>query len=126
MKKLKVFVLAASLIIAGNAMAQTKIGYIRIDDMVSLMPEIPRIDSLLKIFQTDSLNNEYSTLVQLYQFKDSVYRDSIRTKPAVRKQIEGELPGLIYQIQNWQSISQQAVENKQGELLQPVYKKVYD
>ena len=36
------------------------------------------------------------------------------------------MPGLIYQIQNWQSISQQAVENKQGELLQPVYKKVYD
>jgi len=87
MKKLKVFVLAASLIIAGNAMAQTKIVYIRIDDMVSLMPEVPRIDSLLKIFQTDSLNNEYSTLVQLYQFKDSVYRDSIRTKPAVCKQI---------------------------------------
>src|SRR5258706_11201478 len=126
MKKLKVLVLAVSLMIAGSAMSQTKIGYIRIDDMVSLMPEIPRIDSLLKIFQTDSLNEEYGTLVQLYQFKDSVYRDSARTKPAVRKQIEGELPGLIYQIQNWQSISQQAVENKQGVLLQPVYKKVYD
>ena len=127
MKKLKVFVLAASLIIASNAMAQTKIGYIRIDDMVSLMPEIPRVDSLLKIFQTDSLAGEYSTLIQLYQFKDSVYRDSIHKAPAaVRKQIEGELPGLIYQIQNWQTISQQAVENKQGELLQPVYKKVYD
>jgi outer membrane protein len=64
--------------------------------------------------------------VQLYQFKDSVWRDSVRTKPAVRKQLEEELPGLIYQIQNWQSISQQKVENKQGELLQPVYKKVYD
>ena len=127
MKKLKVLVLAASLMITGSAMSQTKIGYIRIDDMVSLMPEIPRIDSLLKIFQTDSLTNEYSTLVQLYQFKDSVYRDTIhKAQPAVRKQIEGELPGLIYQIQNWQSISQQAVENKQGELLQPVYKKVYD
>jgi outer membrane protein len=126
MKKLKVFVLAASFIIASSAIAQTKIGYIRIDDMVSLMPEIPRVDSLLKIFQTDSLAGEYSTLIQLYQFKDSVYRDSVRTKPAVRKQIEGELPSLIYQIQNWQTISQQAVENKQGELLQPVYKKVYD
>ena len=127
MKKLKVLVLAASLIITGSAMSQTKIGYIRIDDMVSLMPEVPRIDSLLKIYQSDSLANEYSTLVQLYQFKDSVYRDSIhKAQPAVRKQIEGELPGLIYQIQNWQSISQQAVENKQGELLQPVYKKVYD
>jgi outer membrane protein len=126
MKKLKLFLLATALITAGSAMAQTKIGYIRIDDMVSLMPEIPRIDSMLKIYQSDSLGEEYSSLIQLYQFKDSVYRDSVRTKPAVRKQLEGELPGLIYQIQNWQSISQQKVENKQGELLQPVYKKVYD
>jgi outer membrane protein len=126
MKKLKLFVLSVALITACSAVAQNKIGYIRIDDMVSLMPEIPRIDSLLKIYQNDSLGEEYSSLIQLYQFKDSVYRDSIRTKPAVRKQIEEELPGLIYQIQNWQAISQQKVENKQGELLQPVYKKVYD
>ena len=127
MKKLKVFLFAAALITASGTIAQTKIGYIRIDDMVSLMPEIPGIDSLVKKYQSDSLSHEYNTLIQLYQFKDSVYRDSIHKAPeAVRKQIEGELPGLIYQIQNWQSISQQAVENKQGELLQPVYKKVYD
>jgi outer membrane protein len=126
MKKLKLFLLAAALITAGSTIAQSKFAYIRIDDMVSLMPEIPKIDSLLKIYQTDSLAEEYGSLVQLYQFKDSVYRDSLKTKPAVRKQIEGELPGLIYQIQNWQSISQQAFENKQGQLLQPVYKKVYD
>lgn len=126
MKKLKVLLLAVSLIIAGSVMSQTKIGYIRIDDMVSLMPEIPRIDSLVKIYQSDSLGDEYRSLVEVYQFKDSLYRDSVRTKPAVRKQLEDELPGLLYQLQNWQSISQQKVENKQGELLQPVYKKVYD
>jgi outer membrane protein len=126
MKKLKVFLLAALLIAGSSAMAQTKIGYIRIDDMVSLMPEISGIDSLVKKYQADSVAEEYSSLIQLYQFKDSVYRDSLKTKPAVRKQIEEELPGLIYQIQNWQGISQQKIENKQNELLQPVYKKVYD
>lgn len=126
MKKLKVIMLATALIIAGNAMAQMKIGYIRIDDMVGLMPEIPGIDSLVNIYQTDSLGDEYRTLIEVYQFKDSAYRDSIGTKPAVRKQIQEELPGLIYQIQNWQSISQQKTEAKQNELLAPVYKKVYD
>jgi outer membrane protein len=126
MKKLKVFLLASALIIAGSSFAQTKIGYIRIDDMVGLMPEIPHIDTLVKKYQVDSLGEEYSSLIQLYQFKDSVYRDSVRTKPAVRKQIEEELPGLVYQIQNWQAISQQKIENKQNELLQPLYKRVYD
>jgi len=126
MKKLKVFLLATSLIVAGSVVAQTKIGYIRIDDMVGLMPEIPKIDSLVTTYRTDSLGEEYRTLIEVYQFKDSAYRDSVRTKPAVRKQIEEELPGLIYQIQNWQAISQQKIENKQNELLQPIYKKVYD
>jgi outer membrane protein len=126
MKKLKVFLLATGLIVAGSAMAQMKLGYIRIDDMVGLMPEIPKIDSLVTTYRTDSLGEEYSSLIQLYQFKDSVYRDSLKTKPAVRKQIEEELPGLIYQIQNWQSISQQKTENKQNELLNPIYKRVYD
>jgi len=127
MKKLRVVLLIATLVVAGSASAQTpKIGYIRIDDMVSFMPEVEKIDSLLKIYQSDSLAEEYKSLVDLYQFKDSTYRDTIRTKPAVRKQLEEELPSLLYQLQNWQAISQQKIENKQGELLQPVYKKVYD
>lgn len=126
MKKLKVFLLAAALVVTSSAMAQIKIGYIRIDDMVGLMPEIPGIDTLINVYQTDSLGNEYRTLIEVYQFKDSAYRDSIGTKPAVRKQIQEELPGLIYQIQNWQTIAQQKTESKQNELLAPVYKKVYD
>ncbi len=127
MKKVRVLLVAATLIITSIASAQTtKIGYIRLDDMVSFMPEVEKIDSLLKIYQADSLAEEYKSLVDLYQFKDSTYRDTVRTKPAVRKQLEEELPGLLYQLQNWQAISQQKIESKQGELLQPVYKKVYD
>jgi len=127
MKKFRVILLAAMIILASNAFAQTtKIGYIRIDDMVSFMPEVDKIDSLLKIYQADSLAEEYKSLVDVYQFKDSLYRDTAKTKPAVRKQLEEELPGLLYQLQNWQAISQQKMEGKQNELLQPVYKKVYD
>jgi outer membrane protein len=127
MKKiLTVTVLTMGLLFANNADAQIKIGYIRIDDMVGLMPETTKIDSLLERYQADSLNPEYASIVSRYQFKDSVYRDSLKTPPAVRKEIEKELPGLIYQIQNWQQIVQQATENKQNEYLAPIYRKVYD
>jgi outer membrane protein len=44
----------------------------------------------------------------------------------VRKQITTELPGLIYQIQNWDQIAQRATQNKQNALLAPAYRKVYD
>jgi outer membrane protein len=127
MKKfLTVIVLATGLLFANNSNAQIKIGYIRIDDMVSIMPETAKIDSLLERFQADSINPKYAQIVSLYQYKDSVYRDSVKTPPAVRKQIEEELPGYIYQIQNWQQIVNQALEAKQNEYLAPIYRKVYD
>ncbi len=127
MKKiLSVIVLGAGLLFASNAGAQMKVGYIRIDDMVGLMPETQKIDSLLERYQNDSINPQYGQIVSLYNYKDSVYRDSVKTPPAVRKQIEQELPSLIYQIQNWQQIVNQALEAKQNEFLAPIYRKVYD
>lgn len=127
MKKiLTVVVLAAGLLFAGNVNAQSKFGYISLETMVRIMPETAKLDSILERYQADSINPQYAQIVSLYQYKDSVYRDSLKTPPAVRKQIEQELPTLIYQIQNWQQIVNQAVEARQNELLEPIYKKVYD
>ena len=106
-------------------MAQTKFGYIRVDDVVALMPATAKVDSLLEIYQKDSIQPEYSNVVANYQFKDSLYRDSIKTPASVRQQLAKELPALIYQIQNWQQISQQAMEEKQNKLLAPIYTEVY-
>jgi outer membrane protein len=127
MKKfLSVIVMAACLLLSGEAVAQTRIGYISIENMVRLMPETAKIDSLLEQYQNDSINPQYAQIVALYQYKDSVYRDSVKTPAVVRKQIEQELPTLIYQIQNWQTIVNQAMESKQNELLAPIYNRVYD
>lgn len=125
MKKLKVLAIVVSLLVTGSAMAQTKFGYIRVDDVVALMPATAKLDSLLELYQRDTIQPEYASLVENYQFKDSAYRDSARTPASVRAQIAKELPGLIYQIQNWQQISQQALEAKQNQLLAPIYNEVY-
>jgi len=126
MKKIfSVGVLALGLLIAGNAGAQVKIGYISIDNMVRVMPETSKIDSLLERYQSDSINPQYAQIVALYQYKDSVYKDSVKTPAVVRKQIEQELPTLIYQIQNWQTLVNQAMESKQNEFLAPIYDRVY-
>ena len=127
MKKfLTVFALVTGLLSAGNAGAQMKAGYISVDNMVGIMPETAKLDSMLERYQNDSINPQYAQIVSLYQYKDSVYRDSLKTPPAVRKQIEQELPTLIYQIQNWQDIVKQAMDAKQNEFLAPIYRKVYD
>lgn len=127
MKNLKALVVAACFLVAGNvAMAQTKIAYISVDQVVALMPATAKIDSLLGQYRADSIQPEYTRLIVNYQFKDSVYRDSVRTPKAVRDEVAKELPGYIYQIQNWSQIEQQALEAKQNEYLAPIYRQVYD
>jgi len=128
MKKiLAAAIVITALLFSGRTQAQLKIGYISVDNMVSLMPEALTLDSLLGHYQSDTLNPKYAELVTLYKYKDSIYRDSVHRAPeTVRKQIATELPALIYQIQNWDQISQRASENKQNALLAPAYRKVYD
>jgi outer membrane protein len=126
MKKLKVLAIAVCLLMTGSVMAQGKFGYINMETIVQLMPGTAKIDSLLERYQADTIQPEYASVVEQYQFNDSLYRDSLKTPPSVRAEIAKKLPGLIYQIQNWQQISQQAIEAKQNQLLSPIYKEVFD
>ena len=125
MNKIKVFFVAAILMLmAGSAMAQ-KTGYIRVDDVVMLMPEVAKLDTALQRYQSDSLNPQFSYMVSEYNRKDSIVngKDSLKTPSSVRTQVRQELEGLAYQIQNWQNIAQNMMQNKQSELLQPIYRK---
>ncbi|OQY92734.1 MAG: hypothetical protein B6D37_13380 [Sphingobacteriales bacterium UTBCD1] len=128
MKKLKVVVAALGLFIAGTAGAQVKIGYISVDNMVGLMPETAKVDSMVQLYHTDSLQPRYNYTLSEYLRKDSIVngKDSLKTPAAVRAQIRQEMQNSAYELQNWQAIAQQAIENKQNELLAPIYKKVVD
>jgi len=126
MNKIKLFMVAAVLFVsAGTVMAQ-KSGYIRVDAIVSLMPETAKLDSLLRKYQADSLNPQFAYMVQEYNRKDSLVngKDSSKTPVAVRQQVRQELEQYAYQIQNWQQIVQQQLQAKQQELLEPIYRKV--
>lgn len=125
MNKLKFFVAALLLMAAGSASAQ-KTGYISVEQVIALMPETSRIDSLLRKYQTDSLNPQFTYMVQEYNRKDSMVstKDSVKFSAQVKSQIRQELEGYAYQIQNWQQITQQALQGKQQELLEPIYRKV--
>lgn len=116
------------LTLATSVMAQNKLGHISPDQIVALMPERARVDTLLQKFQNDSLNSTLTSLVQEYGYKDSLLNKTDTTKmpSSVKEQIRGELQNLAYQVQNWQSISNQVMQNKQQQLYQPIYKKVSD
>ncbi|MGZ5190686.1 MAG: OmpH family outer membrane protein [Flavisolibacter sp.] len=126
MNKVKVLLIAAVLVISSAAMAQ-KSGYISVDQVVGIMPEVARIDSLVQKYQQDSLNPQFAYLIQEYNRKDTMVntKDSLKVPVAVRKRVRQEMAEIEYQVQNWQSIAQQSLQAKQGELLEPVYRKVY-
>ena len=127
MKKLKLFSVALGLLIAASAGAQMKIGYISIDNMVALMPETAKIDSLIERYQVDSLQPRYNYTLAEYLRKDSVVngKDSAKTPAAVRAKIREEMQNDVYELQNWQAIVQQLTENKQNQLLAPIYREVF-
>jgi outer membrane protein len=126
MKKLKVLVAAVCLVLVSNvSQAQTKIGYIDAETVLYLMPDVAKIDSLMRIYQTDSIGKEYTSLVQTYQYKDSVFRDSAHPLPAaVKEQYQKDLFQLTQTLQGWQEIAQQAYQNKQNQLLAPVMRRI--
>ena len=130
MNKIKIFLLAALITLAAssvNAQGQ-KSGYISVEQMVSIMPEVGKIDTLLQKFQADSLNAEFASLIQEYNYKDSILTKTDTTKipAAVRRQHRQDLESIAYQVQNWQQISQNVMQGKQQQLLAPVYQKVME
>lgn len=125
MNKLKVLLMAAFITVSSAALAQ-KAGYISVDQMVAIMPEVSKIDTMLQRYQTDSINTEFASLIEQYTYKDSILNKTDTTKmpPSLRKQYRSDLEQIAYQVQNWTSISQQAMQQKQNILLAPVYRKV--
>ncbi len=130
MKKVLFSLLAvAGMLFAGDkvqAQQNIKIGVFDIEQMIMAMPGYRAVDSALQIYQSDSLASEYDIYQMEYKRLDSTYKaDSAAGKSKAvldysSKQRQQVGMNLVY----WQQIAQQKIENKRGELAQPLYEKV--
>lgn len=127
MKKLfAIATLTVALLFAGKneVAAQAKFGYFDLDYVVSLMPGIGKVDTLLQSFEADSLGSDFQFQLGEYKRIDSTFHiDSAKLAPRVREQMIAQRNQLGYILQNWQQYSQQAVQAKQQELTQPFLQK---
>ncbi len=124
-KLLKVALVAVCIVFAGSiAKAQTKIGYIAIDQVVDQMPEtktaIATITAYNKQFidELTKMNNALQTAGQSYQAQRATMTDAIRTAK------EGELTDMQKRFQDYQNTAQQQVDAKKNELGKPIIEKV--
>ena len=122
------FLFAAILLVSAGSASAQKHGYISVDQVVSLMPEITKLDTTMQRFQIDSLQPQLALMIQDYNYKDSMLnsKDSSKIPATVRNQYRQDMQNVSYQLQNWQGYSQQVMQAKQEQLLAPLYRKAMD
>lgn len=128
MNKIKLFLVATIITLAAGTASAQKTGYIRVDDVVSLMPEVTKLNDALTKYQNDTLQPRFNYTLAEYQRKDSIIngKDSMRTAASVRAKMREEMQQDLYELQNWQAIVQNAMQAKEQNLLEPLYKKAID
>lgn len=127
MKKLLVAVMAvAGLMLASpeKAAAQSKMGYFDLEYVVSQMPGVAKVDTMLAVFERDSLGMEYDFRLSEFQRMDSTLKaDSARMPARLYQEKKNEMIQQFYILQNWQQYSQQVSQAKQQELMEPFLNK---
>ena len=126
MKKLSVIVLAtvALSLATHQANAQLKFGYISSQELISAMPEYKKADTAMAQFQA-ALNERYNEMVRDFNHKDSLLgsKDTAKYTKAQLELQRRDLGQLYLKIQGWQQEAQRLSQNKEQELLTPIYDK---
>ena len=118
-------VLAASLLFSNSTNAQVKIGYFDEQSLLSLFPDIQKVDTIINNFVKDSLNPEYAYTVQDYQRRDSLFKKDSATMPAkAREMALSDLNRLGYKLANWQQYAQEMQNGKMEQSLLPYRQKM--
>jgi outer membrane protein len=128
MKKfLTIAVVFMSLLIAAQpATAQSKIGYISTEELISIMPETVKADSNLQQFRNALIQNAQEKQNALETAIEKFNKDSA-TMTQARKDVQRtELQKMLQDLQGEEQRIQQQLQQKQQELIGPINKKAFD
>lgn len=113
--------------IAAHAQTQpaaTKIGFADVDYIFSQMPDAKQVETELKTTE-NMLKNQIQAKAQDFQKKVQDYNANLNTMlDAVRQNTERELQQMQENLTKLQQDAQTTINNKQTQLMEPVYKKV--
>ena len=127
MKKfLTVLFFASGLVATADVKAQNKIGYISSQELVSVMPETKKADSLLQDFRTALIQNATEKQNAFYAAIEKFNKDSVSLSEAVKSVKRTELTKMGQELGGEEERIQQQLQQKQQELIAPINKKAYD
>ena len=108
-----------------NAMAQNpKFAHINSDELIQLLPEFDSANVQLEKFRQELINALELMSVELNNKNDAYNKESKNLTDLVKQSKEQELMDMNRRIQEFQTNAQQQLQDKQVELLQPIYAKV--
>jgi outer membrane protein len=116
-----------SMLVADHAQAQMKVGYISLGELIGAMPESKKADTAFNDYRV-SLQQQLAEYQSEYYEQDSLLRtkDTLKfTKPQLEVK-RRNLLDLQIKIQGFNDQAQQAMQQKQQELLAPIQKKALD
>lgn len=111
---------------------QMKVGVFDLDLMVQAMPGYRNVDSLVQIYEKDSLTEEYKYYMSEYQRLDSTFKsDSVLVAQGKKSKVQLDMTStdrqkMALNLVYWQQISQNKSNNKRSQLAQPLYVQVAD
>ena len=122
------FIFTVSLLLSVNARSQTlKIGVFDLDIMVQAMPAYRNVDSLMQIFDRDTLGalrdyyeSEYQRLDSTYK-ADSAQVASGKKSKALLDMVSADRQKAMINILYWQQIAESRSNAKRGVLSQDLY-----
>jgi outer membrane protein len=107
--------------------AQTKIGYISLNELIASMPEAKKADSSLQEFQS-ALSQNFEDMKKEFNEQDSLL-NSKDTAKYTKAQLEIKRKNIGEQylkLQGYTQQAQQQLQQKQQELVAPIQKKAVD
>ncbi|MFD2565469.1 OmpH family outer membrane protein [Aquimarina rubra] len=112
------------LFISAQTIAQSKVGTIDTDFILSKMPELTKVQEDLKAYNT-KLEADLKVKVDDYQAKVKAYQDGVAamTEP-MKKTKQEEIINLENDIAKFRQNGSQLVQLEQNKLLQPLYTKI--
>jgi len=114
-----------TILMVSNTASAQKFGHASLEDVVSIMPDIRKADSLLQKFRKDSLENTLPFYVSEYKRKDSISK-APATPAAIKQTVTQEANQYLSIIQNWDQFTQSEMQRKQAEVLNPYFTKAFE
>jgi len=129
MKKIVLIVLMATgMIVAGNqSKAQTKFGYISLNELIASMPEAKKADSNLADY-SKALSDNYEDQQREFHEQDSLLssKDTVKYTKAQLEVKRKNLTDLYVKLSGYQQQASQLYQQKRDELIAPIQKKAID